>query len=118
MASLQNLPRFKRKSDDPVSLAKAKWKDGRCCWTEQRAERTHSRLRQARREAARTGREPNRRGACVGLAERGERRQPHARASAASLSLGVYRDILRTILVPAKLPATHLQMSFIALVGE
>ena len=42
-----------------------------------------SRLRQARREAARTGSEPNRRGACVGLAERSERSQPHARASAA-----------------------------------
>jgi len=75
-------PRFNRKADDPVGLAKTKWKDGRCYWTEQRAERTHSRLRQARREAARTGREPNRRGACVGLAKRSERRQPHARASA------------------------------------
>ena len=65
-----------------VISAKTKLKNGRCCWTERREERTHSRFRQARREAARTGREPNRRGACVGLAERGERRQPHARASA------------------------------------
>jgi hypothetical protein len=62
--------------------AKTTWKDGRCCWTEQRAERTHSRLRQARREAARTGHEPDRRDACVGLAERSERSKPHARASA------------------------------------
>src|ERR1017187_7101632 len=45
MASFQNFPRFNRESDDPADLAKTKWKDGRCCWTEQRAERTHSRLR-------------------------------------------------------------------------
>ena len=82
MALLQNLPPFNRKADDPVGLAEMKWTDGRCGWTEQRAERTHRRLRQARREAARTGGEPNRRGACVGLAERSERSQPHARASA------------------------------------
>jgi len=48
-----------------------------------RAERTHSRLRHARLEAARTGHELNRRGASVGLAERSERSQPHALASAA-----------------------------------
>src|SRR5882724_11450707 len=89
MASLQNLPRFNRKADDPMGLAKTKLKDGRCGWTEQRAERTHSRLRQARREAARTGSEPNRRGACVGLAERRERSQPHARASAALIRQGI-----------------------------
>ena len=83
MASFQNLSRFNHNADDPVGLAKTKWKDGRCRLTEQPAERTHSRLRQARREAARTGSEPNRRGACVGLAERSERSQPHARASAA-----------------------------------
>jgi len=47
------------------------------------AKRPGSRFRQARREAARTGSEPNRRGACVGLAERSERSHPHARASAA-----------------------------------
>jgi hypothetical protein len=64
-------------------LAKMKWKDGRCCRTEHRTERMHSRLRQARRETARTGRKPNHRGACVGLAERSERSQPHARAGAA-----------------------------------
>jgi len=66
-----------------VILAKTKLKNGRCGWTEQRAERTHSRFRQARREAARTGSERSRRGACVGLAERSERSQPHARAGAA-----------------------------------
>jgi hypothetical protein len=54
-------------------LTKTKWKDDQFCWTEQRTERTHSRLREARREAARTSREPNRRGACVGLAEQSER---------------------------------------------
>lgn len=34
-------PRFNRKADDPVDLAKTKWKDGQRCSTEQRAERTH-----------------------------------------------------------------------------
>src|SRR5450759_3390336 len=82
-------PPFNRKADELVGLARTKLKDGRCCWTEQRAERAHSRLSHARREAARTGHEPNRRGACVGLAERNERSQPHARASAVFLSLGV-----------------------------
>ena len=92
MASFQNFGRLDRKADDPVGLARTKWKDGRCCWTEQRAERTHSRLRQARREAARTGREPNRRGAGVGLAERNERR-PTARTGRRGVNTAVNQAI-------------------------
>ena len=112
MALFQKFPRFNRKADEPVGLTKTKLKDGRCCWTEQRVERTHSRLRQARQEAARTGREPKRRGACGGLAERNEHRQPPAQASAAtfigklvgmphpfsSLCLDARRGLLITVL--------------------
>ena len=41
---------------EPMMAKSPICKGGRCGWTAQQAERTHSRLRQARREAARTAR--------------------------------------------------------------
>ena len=102
MDSFPILPGLNRKADNPVGLAKTKWKDGRCCWTERgRNERI---VVSAKRDGKRHGPAVNQTVAARALGWRSEVSVGNRTHGPARCEYGSESGNFAMLLVPVKVP--------------